>query len=403
MNKEKNLLILRILQNPFFVIANVMKQSRDILKIRLLRILTMTVERSSVGFCKILILGIAGLTISITGCKKDNPDPVDDTPKPGAYETGIFISCEGPFGSGTGTVSFYDRSTGTVTNDLFGLINSSATLGNVVQSMSIHNDKAYMIVNNAGKIEIVTYSDFKTAGTISGLNKPRYFLGINSTKAYVTEWGSDGLTGAVKVINLSTNTVSSTISTGNGPEEMIQVGESVYVACGKYGADSIVTVINSTTDAVVTSLNVGIGASSIISDANNKIWVLCGGDGYPNYSEPGKLVRIDPTTNTIELTMEFSAPNSNPSNLNINNTKDKMYFIYGGSVYEQSTAAVSLNTSTLINRSFYGLSIDPTNDYIYGADAGDYVSDGWVIRYNSSGTIVDSFQVGVIPNGFAFN
>ena len=37
---------------------------------------------------------------------------------------------------------------------------------------------------------------------------------VNDTKAYVTDWGING----VQVIDLATNTVSSTINCGTGPE-----------------------------------------------------------------------------------------------------------------------------------------------------------------------------------------
>ncbi len=74
-----------------------------------------------------------------------------------------------------------------------------------------------------------------------------------------------------------------------------------------------------------------------------------------------------------------------------------------GKVFSHDITSYALNTTPVVSRSFYGLGIDPVNNYIYGADAGDFASNGWVIRYNSSsGAVVDSFQVGIIPGGFCF-
>ncbi|MEZ5071810.1 MAG: hypothetical protein R2751_12845 [Bacteroidales bacterium] len=51
---------------------------------------------------------------------------------------------------------------------------------------------------------------------------------------------------------------------------------------------------------------------------------------------------------------------------------------------------------------FYGLGIDPLSSDVYVADALDFVQRGLVLRYSSSGTILDSLRVGVVPSGFSF-
>lgn len=354
---------------------------------------------------KWLTISLAAFVITISGCKKDTPQPSNNTTTTGAYDAGIFVTCEGPFGSGTGTVNFYNRSTGAVSNDIFQTANS-IPLGNIVQSMSIYNGKGYIVVNNASKMEVVNASDFKSTASITGLNQPRYFLGIDNSKGYVTEWGSTGTNGAVRVINLTNNTISSTISTGSGAENMVKVNNSVYVACkGGYSNDSVVTVINSSTDAVSTNINVGPNPSGIQVDANGKIWVLCGGEWNSSFTtlvKTGKLVRINPSTNTVEQTFTFTSATSSPSNLAINGAKNKLYYTYQGNVYTQDISASSLSSTGFISRSFYGLGVDPTNDYVYGADAGNFSSNGYVIRFNTAGAKVDSFQVGIIPGGFFF-
>ncbi|MBI2271492.1 MAG: hypothetical protein HYU69_14200 [Bacteroidetes bacterium] len=352
---------------------------------------------------KWLAIGSIAFAVSISGCKK--ADPVNTNSPSGAYGSGIFITCEGPYGSGTGTVSFYNRSTGAVSNDIFQTANS-LPLGNVVQSMSVYNGKGYVAVNNAGKVEVVTADNFKSSGTITGVNQPRYFLGIDNSKGYVTEWGTTGLNGAVKVINLATNTVSSTINTGKGAEKMVKSGNSVYVTCkGGFDNDSVVTVINSTTDVVSTSIKVGPNPDGIQVDANGKIWVLCGGrwnTSFTALAETGALVRINPSNNTVEQTYTFSSTSSTPSNLSINGAKNKLYYTYQGNIYTQDISAPGLSSTAFIGRSFYGMGIDSANDYLYGADAGNFSSNGYVIRFNATGSKVDSFQVGVIPNGFFF-
>lgn len=352
---------------------------------------------------ELFYLSILAPLLFVIGCKKDDPKTTPDTVR--TYSSGVFITNEGPFGSGTGTISFYDRSNGSVTNDIFQTKNGYP-LGNVVQSMEIFSGKGYIVVNNAGKIEVVDGASFASNGVITGLTYPRYFLGINSGKGYISEWGTGGVSGAVKVVDLATKTISATINTGKGAEGMVKEGDYVYVACsGGFGNDSVVTVINAITNAFVTNINVGANPKSIKVDANGKIWVLSTGQWDPTYSfliKTGKLVRIDALSNTVDLSLSFSSTVSQPSNMVINSGRTILYYSYLGKVYSHAITASTLNSTSTIDRNFYSLGIDPSNDYIYGSDAGDFSSNGKVIRHNSTGAVVDSFQVGVIPGSFYF-
>lgn len=354
---------------------------------------------------KQLVVATFAVLVSLSACKKDEPQPQTPTPTPSAFESGVFITNEGPYGNGTGTISYFNKTNSTVSNDIFESKNSYP-LGNIVQSMSIYNSKGYIVVNNAGKVEIVDANTFASAGVISGLNSPRYFLGVNSTTGYVSEWGADGMTGAVKVINLSSNTVTSTIATGKGAENMLKVGDKVYVACsGGFGNDSVVTVIDALTNAVTGTINVGANPKSLQVDVNGKLWILCAGQWDVNYTmleKTGSLVRINPATDAVELTLPLLSQYSQPFNLVINAAKTSLYYTFASEVYTQSVNASTLNTTPVISRNFYALGIDPATDYIYGGDAGNFSANGNVLRYSVSGTVIDSFAVGIAPNGFCF-
>jgi YVTN family beta-propeller protein len=350
-----------------------------------------------------LLLSAFTLSIALNSCTKHKD--VEPTFIPGSYKSGVFITNEGPYGSGSGTITHFDDITNITTNNIFERENDFS-LGNIVQSMYIYNGKAYIVVNNANKIEIAKDTTFKSIATITGLNQPRYFLPINNTKAYVTEWGADGKTGAVRVLDLSNNTITSTISTGKGAEKMLKHGDYVYVTCkGGLGNDEVVTVINSTNNTVTTTITVGANPSSIVEDVNGKIWVLCAGKYKSDYSaleNPGSLVKIDPSTNTVEQKLDFSSIYSQPSGLTINTAQNNLFYNYDGNVYTHDVSATGLSTSGLIPRSFYGMEIDPSTDIIYASDAGNYSSAGKVIRFQTNGTAIDSMNVGIVPGGFFF-
>jgi YVTN family beta-propeller protein len=353
---------------------------------------------------KHLLVASFAITVAISACKKDEPQPETPTPTTSAYESGVFVTNEGPFSNGSGTISYFDKTNSTVSNDIFQSKNGYP-LGSIVQSMAIYNSKGYIVVNNAGKVEIVDAGTFASVGVVSGLNSPRCFLGVNSTTGYVSEWGADNMTGAVKVVNLSTNTVTSTIATGKGAENMLKVGNKVYVACGGgFGNDSVVTVIDALTNMVTGTIDVGANPKSLQVDANGKIWVLCAGKFALDFSleQSGSLVRINPTDNSIELDFPLTSTYSQPFHLVINAAKTSLYYTFDSKVYTQSVNSSTLNTTAVISRNFYSLGIDAANDYIYGGNAGNFSANGNVLRYNASGTVVDSFAVGIIPGGFCF-
>ncbi len=205
--------------------------------------------------------------IILSGCSKDNPDPILS----GKYTNGYFVTNEGNFGNGNGSISFIDDF-GNVENNVFAN-NNSQLLGDVVQSMNIFNEKAYIVVNNSGKI-IVSSLDSMNYLTTIDVTSPRYLTQVSESKAYVTDWGVNG----VHVLNLDNNTIRTTISCGIGPEAIVVNNGYAYVCnVGGWGLDNTVSIINTSTDIVETILTVGDKPNSLVVDANGAIWVLSGG------------------------------------------------------------------------------------------------------------------------------
>ena len=342
-------------------------------------------------------------TLVFVSCTKD--DDSTEKPTPGAFENGIFISNEGPFQTGSGTISFYNRTTNSVVQTIFENVNNFP-LGNIVQSIEIFENRAFIVVNNSSKVEIVEANTFLSLGVINGFTSPRYFCEISSEKAYFTDWANN-----VAVVNIVDNTIVKTIPTGKGPEKMLKTGDKVYVLNqGGWGIDSTITVMDYQVDTVLTTITVAPKPNGIVLDKNGKIWVICSGNGWngvpgPDDSE-GHLICIDPANNTIIQDIVFNSVEKHPEKLTINTAGDKLYYNYPDGIYEFDISNNSLNTSAFIPRGsiFYSLGFDPVDSYIYASDPVDYQQDGWVHRYNAStGIAIDSFKVGVIPGDFCFN
>ena len=97
---------------------------------------------------KLFKLTIFLITIIIASCTKDNPRPL--IPVSEKYDDGIFVTCEGNFNSANGSLSFISDD-GVVENNIFNNVNGFP-LGDVVQSITIIDTTAYIVVNNSGKV-----------------------------------------------------------------------------------------------------------------------------------------------------------------------------------------------------------------------------------------------------------
>lgn len=353
------------------------------------------------GRLRWLIVVLASILAGLSSCMKN-----------GGYDTevfdwssrapgdGVFIVNEGNFMYGNASLTYYDAGTTEFSTEVFYRANGEK-LGDVAQSMSIYNDRGYIVVNNSGVIFIVDINNCYVLGSVDGLVSPRYVQLLGDTKAYVT----DLYAGRVTIFNPKTGYVTGEIETPghDGTEMMAQWGQYVFVCCWSY--DNCLLVIDTATDSVVGEIVVGVQPNSIAVDKNGKLWVLTDGgyEGNPYGWEEPTLTRIDAATRSIEWQFTFSKSNS-PSELAINGDGDTLYYINDG-VWKMSVDADDLPQQPFIESlgtKYYGLAVNPYNSEVYVADAIDYVQAGIVYRYSADGALIDSFRAGITPGAFCF-
>jgi YVTN family beta-propeller protein len=192
------------------------------------------------------------------------------------------------------------------------------------------------------------------------------------------------------------------------PEQLLIAEGKLYVA---NSGDNTVTVINTATDAVEKTLTVADAPNSLALDRNNDLWVLSSGnkayDPYPVVDEAnstaGALTKINTSNSSVASTIAFQEVAASAGKLTLNGSRDKLYFVYGNGVHQLDINATSLNPTPLIDRSFYGLGVDPDNGYLYAGDENAFTGDGTVFIYKPDGTKVSEFKTGIGPNGFVFN
>lgn len=317
-----------------------------------------------------------------------------------SYDNGVFILNEGMFGTNTASVSFLNDS-GTIDDNIFATENPGQDIGQLGQGMGFNGDNAYIISNGSSEVNVVDRLTFAHIATVTtDINNPRY-IAFDNGFGYITNWGDPGVTtdDYIAVMDLSTNTVVSTIPVVEGPERIVKKNNQLFVAHqGGYGFGNSVSVID-LTDNSVSQITVGDIPNSISAD-DDYLYVLCGGKpAWTSDETLGKLYRIDLTDFSVVTISDF-ATSEHPNYLQVDN--GNAFYVLNNNIYNFDFTG-NLPTTAFIDTSAqnvtltYGLSL--IDDTLYLADAEDYVSNGKIRTYSTLGAYQNEYTVGIIPNG----
>lgn len=339
--------------------------------------------------------------LSSTGCMKWD---YGETEEFEAAAEGLFICNEGNFQYGNATLSYYDPETKEVQNEVFFRANRTK-LGDVAQSMSIHDGKGWVVVNNSHVIFAIDLGTFKEAGRIENLTSPRYIHFLSDEKAYVTQlWDN-----RIFIVNPKTYEITGHIQVpgmtmeSGSTEQMVQYGKYVYCNCWSY--QNRIIKIDTETDRVVGELKVGIQPTSLVIDKYNKLWTVTDGGyaGSPYGYEAPSLYRIDAETFTVEKQFRFKLGDA-PSEVQLNGQRDRLYWI-NRDIWQMEVTDDRVPVRPFLaygGTIYYGLTVNPANGEVYVADAIDYQQPGKIYRYSPGGELLDEFYVGVIPGAFCW-
>lgn len=345
-------------------------------------IMTLKMIQSNRAYLYIFYL----VMLCITACDKV-PKGTQQTPViADSLASGYFICNEGNFQWSNASLSFYNIKKNVLYDDVYKSVNKKP-LGDVLQSITIFNNTAYLVVNNSGKIELINPTTFESTGTITGLRSPRFFLGIQTNKAYV----SDLYDNAISVIDLDKKTVANKIACTGWTEAMLLYGNRVFVT-NKHSR--YLYIVNTTNDAVVDSIYIGYGSQSIQADGQNRLWVLT--DGNSALSIVPQLHIVDPNALKLIKTFNF-LPADKPVKIIVDPTATQLFWI-NKQVFKMSINDQALPATPWIeagNRNLYAIGYDKTSNEVVVADAKDYVQRSEILRYNSSGIFLGSYPAGI--------
>ena len=366
------------------------------------------------------------LLILLPACRKDElvvPTEYDILPfemNPDSNPIGMYVLNEGNMGSNKATLDYFDYETGIYHKNIYAERNPGVVqeLGDVGNDIQIYGNKLYAIINCSHFVEVM---NVETAKHITQISIPncRYIV-FKDKYAYVSSYAGpvkidpNARLGYVARVDTTTLTVKDTCVVGYQPEEMVIVGNKLYVAnSGGYRVpnyDRTVSVIDLNTFKVIKTIDVGINLHRMELDQYGNIYVSSRGDYYDTYSE---TFVIDSNTDKVIEELPL-LPNTEMAIC-----RDSLYvysteWSYYTNSWTVSYAIYNTKTKKTDTRNFitdgteksikipYGIAINPETGEFFVTDAKDYVTPGTLYCFSRDGKKKWSVITGDIPAHIAF-
>ncbi len=331
-----------------------------------------------------ILSGFLVLLFFLSACRKEKTLPEEVNVGSGT----LLVLNEGNFMWANASVDVYNLDSGILQSNVYQKVNGKP-LGDVLQSGGIINGDVWLVVNNSGKIVVLDSQTLKEKYSITGLGSPRYAI-----RAGNNVWISDLYSGKIQVRDITGKQLIKQIYTGVWTEQMVAMGNHVWVAC----YDGWLRKYHAADFNLTDSSYVGKGLRWISRDKNNRIWALASFNDSV-YS------RLQQWSDNGDRLKAFTMPLSGyASSLCMNAGGDSLYFLANG-VFCMGTEDAQLPKNFIYRKqgaNFYHIARHPRRNILLICDAADYVSKGKVYLLGTSGNEIRSFTAGIIPSGFVF-
>ncbi len=361
------------------------------------------------------LLTILTLLLATLSCRTEQSvlpstlSSVTEPYNPLGSTVGFFVLNEGNMGSNKATLDYFDYSTGDYSKNIFAERNPTVVkeLGDVGNDIKIYGDRIYVVVNCSNLVEVM---DLSTAQHIGSFSLPNCrYIAFSGDYAFVSSYAGDIVSsssrlGYVAKVDLSTLEVVAECSVGYQPEELVVVGDYLYVAnSGGYlvpNYDNTISVIELASFTEVKKIEVAINLYHMRLDNYGYLWVSSRGD----YGDVASSLHIvDTATDSVVGSLPIE-------NSNMWLSGDSLYLLGEDGVTVVDTRSQSVVCDNFITDGTFSqiklpYSVAFCEEYgeLMVSDADDYITPGRLHCYDSSGVLRWSVEAtGDIPNSIAF-
>ncbi len=312
-------------------------------------------------------------------------------------QTNVFILCEGNMTQLNSSLWILNEDLNQITGPIH-WDSIANPLGDVGQSMTIYNNKLYIIMNNSHTIEVVDLSDsIHYEMTISVLGASPREMEVVEGIGYLTCWNLHG----ILVIDLDSGTLLDTLvlSDVGQPEDIVFSDGKLYTSIKQnsdWSAGHQIFEISINTEPTITDTFEVIDGPGQMLIHDGFLYVV---STYfdASYNSYIGMSRIDLLTGEVTK-KDYGQTYIYDSDITFYN--DKIYFTYSTGIVPLSDS-LTIEESGLIGNLSGIYSMASYNGYIYFG-LSDYIAPDDIIVLDSLGNQIGSFTVGACPGSFAF-
>jgi hypothetical protein len=272
---------------------------------------------------------------------------------------------------------------------------SSNPLGDVGQSMSIYQEKLYIIMNNSHTIEVMSLAGGIYYESTLDLpsSSPRYIT-FNGEKGYISSWNLN----AILILNLNNMEIIDTVEIDGKPEKMIYFEDHLYISVpnkSDWSTNDKVLKMRLSDNIIVENFTVEPGPSMIaLYDSSLFITSSSYDDMWNKYSGTSTI-----NLSTSEI-LRYNAGQTTSYGSDIFVFQNEIYQIFQGGLVPLNND-LSPNTSQKIGNYPSLYSADSYEDFLV-LGISDYVAPDTVIILSNEGVVLEEFIVSAIPGSFEF-
>ena len=301
----------------------------------------------------------------------------------------IFVACEGNFGNGDGSIEVFkdDEKIQTVEN-----------IGDVVQSILLHDNNLFVAVNNSHKIKKFTITN---AGlSLPGIEVDTYNSGpremcIADNKLYFTNWNTKD----IKILDLYNYTIETLVTLQNVPEDILTDGDYLWVTTPNLelydnNQGSTVLKFNVIDGSLEETFQVGFGPEKLYLDEN--LLYVSRTMYDENWKSSYGSSTIDISTGEVTIVTYGAGAACRSDIFKLNNN-----------IYRATTngavpldAQLNLNMTAKIGSYNSIYSGESTNNQLF-LGSSDYTAPDTVFFYDDIGELKRTLEVNVLPGDFA--